>query len=256
MRARGEDDLARLAKSFNEMADSLQTQIRQLEGLSRVQQRFVSDVSHELRTPLTTIRMAADLIHDSRDGLRPRGVAGRPSCCTTSSTGSRSCWPTCSRSAGSTPARPRSTSTPIDLRGTVARAVQSAQPLADRWGSTITVHAPDGAGATPRSTRAGSSGSCATSSSTPSSTARAGRSRSPSRSTTTAVAVTVARPRRRPAPGRGGHWCSTASGGPTRPGPAPPAAPAWAWRSRSRTPGCTTAGCRRGASPARARASG
>ena len=71
MRARGEDDLAMLGKSFNEMADSLQTQIRQLEGLSRVQQRFVSDVSHELRTPLTTIRMAADLIHDSRSRFDP-----------------------------------------------------------------------------------------------------------------------------------------------------------------------------------------
>ena len=45
-------------------------------------------------------------------------------------------------------------------------------------------------------------------------------------------------------------WSSTASGGPTRRGPAPPAAPAWAWRSRSRTPGCTTAGCRPGASRA------
>jgi two-component system, OmpR family, sensor histidine kinase MtrB len=67
MPARGEDDLARLATSFNSMADSLQSQIRQLEALSRVQQRFVSDVSHELRTPLTTVRMAADLIHDSRD---------------------------------------------------------------------------------------------------------------------------------------------------------------------------------------------
>ena len=51
MRAHGEDDIARLGKSFNAMADSLQTQIRQLEDLSRVQQRFVSDVSHELRTP-------------------------------------------------------------------------------------------------------------------------------------------------------------------------------------------------------------
>jgi two-component system sensor histidine kinase MtrB len=71
MSVRGEDDLAMLGKSFNEMADSLQTQIRQLEGLSRVQQRFVSDVSHELRTPLTTIRMAADLIHDSRVGFDP-----------------------------------------------------------------------------------------------------------------------------------------------------------------------------------------
>jgi two-component system OmpR family sensor kinase len=51
----GEDDLARLARSFNHMAGSLQAQIRQLEDLSRVQRRFVSDVSHELRTPLTTI---------------------------------------------------------------------------------------------------------------------------------------------------------------------------------------------------------
>ncbi|WP_235432383.1 MtrAB system histidine kinase MtrB [Nostocoides japonicum] len=67
MPARGHDELALLAKSFNAMADSLQTQIHQLEGLSRVQQRFVSDVSHELRTPLTTIRMAADLIFDARE---------------------------------------------------------------------------------------------------------------------------------------------------------------------------------------------
>lgn len=69
MSARGHDDLALLGQSFNDMADNLQTQIRQLEGLSRVQQRFVSDVSHELRTPLTTIRMAADLLHSSRDDM-------------------------------------------------------------------------------------------------------------------------------------------------------------------------------------------
>ena len=71
MRARGEDDIAKLGKSFNAMADSLQNQIRQLEDLSQVQQRFVSDVSHELRTPLTTIRMAGDLIHDSRGDFDP-----------------------------------------------------------------------------------------------------------------------------------------------------------------------------------------
>ncbi|RKT78541.1 two-component system sensor histidine kinase MtrB [Terracoccus luteus] len=71
MRARGEDDLARLGNSFNAMAASIQQQIGQLENLSRVQQRFVSDVSHELRTPLTTIRMAADLIHDSRAHFEP-----------------------------------------------------------------------------------------------------------------------------------------------------------------------------------------
>jgi len=71
MRAHGEDDIARLGKAFNAMADSLQKQIRQLEDLSRVQQRFVSDVSHELRTPLTTIRMAGDLIHESRHDFDP-----------------------------------------------------------------------------------------------------------------------------------------------------------------------------------------
>lgn len=63
----GEDDVATLAKSFNEMADSLQHQIERLNNLSRVQQRFVSDVSHELRTPLTTIRLAGQMLFDRRD---------------------------------------------------------------------------------------------------------------------------------------------------------------------------------------------
>ncbi|MBA2551107.1 MAG: HAMP domain-containing histidine kinase [Nocardioidaceae bacterium] len=71
MHIRGEDDLARLGTSFNKMAESLQRQIRQLEELSRVQQRFVSDVSHELRTPLTTVRMAADVLHDARPSFDP-----------------------------------------------------------------------------------------------------------------------------------------------------------------------------------------
>ncbi|MFM1916830.1 MAG: hypothetical protein RJB01_345 [Actinomycetota bacterium] len=68
---RKDDDLARLARSFNEMAVSIDSQIRQLEELSRVQQRFVSDVSHELRTPLTTIRMAADVINEARASTDP-----------------------------------------------------------------------------------------------------------------------------------------------------------------------------------------
>jgi len=71
MHVRGEDDLARLGTSFNQMAASLQKQIRQLEELSRVQRRFVSDVSHELRTPLTTVRMAGDVLYDARDGFDP-----------------------------------------------------------------------------------------------------------------------------------------------------------------------------------------
>ncbi|GAA3768106.1 two-component system sensor histidine kinase MtrB [Microbacterium kribbense] len=67
----GEDELAILGRSFNAMADSIQSQINQLADLSLVQQRFVSDVSHELRTPLTTIRLAADVINDRRDEFDP-----------------------------------------------------------------------------------------------------------------------------------------------------------------------------------------
>jgi two-component system, OmpR family, sensor histidine kinase MtrB len=71
MLVRSRDDMAKLATSFNQMAGSLQRQIGQLEELSRVQQQFASDVSHELRTPLTTVRMAADVLHESRDDFDP-----------------------------------------------------------------------------------------------------------------------------------------------------------------------------------------
>jgi two-component system sensor histidine kinase MtrB len=74
LRVTGEDDLARLATSFNQMATSLQRQIRQLEELSRVQRRFVSDVSHELRTPLTTVRLAGSVLHEARSGFDPEAA--------------------------------------------------------------------------------------------------------------------------------------------------------------------------------------
>ncbi len=71
MPVRGEDDMARLAVSFNDMAESLQRQIGNLEEFGNLQRRFTSDVSHELRTPLTTVRMAADLIYDHGEDLDP-----------------------------------------------------------------------------------------------------------------------------------------------------------------------------------------
>ena len=67
----GEDEMATLAHSFNEMAASLQDQIARLEELSALQRRFVSDVSHELRTPLTTVRMAGEMIYAARDSFDP-----------------------------------------------------------------------------------------------------------------------------------------------------------------------------------------
>jgi two-component system sensor histidine kinase MtrB len=71
IKVQGTDDIARLGQSFNDMAGSLQRQIRRLEDLSRLQRRFTSDVSHELRTPLTTIRMASELLHASRAEFPP-----------------------------------------------------------------------------------------------------------------------------------------------------------------------------------------
>lgn len=71
MGATGQDELALLGRSFNNMAQNLQDQIEQLAELSRMQQRFVSDVSHELRTPLTTIRMASEVLNDARESLDP-----------------------------------------------------------------------------------------------------------------------------------------------------------------------------------------
>jgi two-component system sensor histidine kinase MtrB len=71
MPVQGEDEMARLAESYNEMASSIQSQIRQLEEFGALQRRFTSDVSHELRTPLTTVRMAADVLYASREELLP-----------------------------------------------------------------------------------------------------------------------------------------------------------------------------------------
>jgi two-component system, OmpR family, sensor histidine kinase MtrB len=71
----GADDLGTLATSFNDMADSLQDKLRELEELSKAQRQFVSDVSHELRTPMTTIRMAAEILFESREQLD--AAAGR-----------------------------------------------------------------------------------------------------------------------------------------------------------------------------------
>lgn len=58
-----------LSKGFNEMADTLQSRIQELDHLSEMQQRFVSDVSHELRTPLTTIRLVTEMLESGVEEL-------------------------------------------------------------------------------------------------------------------------------------------------------------------------------------------
>ncbi len=143
MPSRGEDDLAVLAASFNGMADSLQSQIRQLEGLSAVQQRFVSDVSHELRTPLTTIRMAVDLIHDARSSFTDASVARSAELLAGELDRFEALLADLleiSRfDAGATALDVE----PVDLRGTLATVVEAARPLFERRGSVVTIRTPD-----------------------------------------------------------------------------------------------------------------
>jgi two-component system sensor histidine kinase MtrB len=138
MTVRGEDEIARLASTFNSMAEALQAQIRQLEDLSRVQRRFVSDVSHELRTPLTTVRMAADVLHENRYQLAP--AAARSAELLQAELGrfeellaelleiSRYDAGVASLEAD-----------PLDLVSLVGRVIASTQALADRKGSTVTL---------------------------------------------------------------------------------------------------------------------
>jgi len=142
MRIKGADDLASLATSFNKMADNLQNKIKQLEELSRVQRRFVSDVSHELRTPLTTVRMAADLIHEERGTFEP-----------TVSRSAELLQDQLDRfeelladlleisrfDAGAAVLDAE----PVDLRDLVHRVVDNSQPLADRKGSDMVLDVPD-----------------------------------------------------------------------------------------------------------------
>ena len=139
MPVRGEDELATLARSFNEMAAALRTQITQLEDLSRLQQRFVSDVSHELRTPLTTIRMAADLIDsrvDSSDPAMRRSVELLVNQLDRFESMLADLLEISRIDAGSASISPETQ----DLRTLVRRVVELAEPLAEQVGTRIRVH--------------------------------------------------------------------------------------------------------------------
>lgn len=52
----GGDEVAALARSFNQMADELATRARALEASNQARRQLMADVSHELMTPLTAMR--------------------------------------------------------------------------------------------------------------------------------------------------------------------------------------------------------
>ncbi|HRE02879.1 MAG TPA: histidine kinase dimerization/phospho-acceptor domain-containing protein, partial [Ilumatobacteraceae bacterium] len=58
-------ELNRLAQSFNDMADTVQTRIER-------EAQFASDVSHELRSPITALSAAVEVLDARRDDLPER----------------------------------------------------------------------------------------------------------------------------------------------------------------------------------------
>lgn len=137
----GEDDLGRLALSFNQMAGTLQRQIRQLEELSRLQRRFTSDVSHELRTPLTTVRMASEMLHEARERFDPASARAAELLLTEVDRFEQllSDLLVISRfDAGVAVLE----SDDVDLLALTLRVVEGAQPLADKRGVRIRVIEP------------------------------------------------------------------------------------------------------------------
>jgi two-component system sensor histidine kinase MprB len=72
--ANGEDELSRLAGSFN-------TMLAALEESDRAKRQLVSDASHELRTPLTSLRTNIEVLARDRnmaDDEREKQRCGQP----------------------------------------------------------------------------------------------------------------------------------------------------------------------------------
>jgi two-component system sensor histidine kinase MtrB len=142
MEVRGEDDLARLAASFNHMAANLQRQIVRLEEMSRLQRRFTSDVSHELRTPLTTVRMAADMIFSSREDF-DAPVARSAELLQTELDRFESLLSDLLEISRFDAGFAVLDAEPTDVAQVVHRVVERICPLAERVGCGVKVHTPD-----------------------------------------------------------------------------------------------------------------
>ncbi|MEU8153068.1 ATP-binding protein [Micromonospora sp. NPDC048986] len=72
---RGADELADVARTFNDTAGTLERQVGELRRLESDARRFVADVSHELRTPLAAMTAVTDVLDEEAEHLP--GDAGR-----------------------------------------------------------------------------------------------------------------------------------------------------------------------------------
>ncbi|MEU9888739.1 HAMP domain-containing sensor histidine kinase [Sphaerisporangium sp. NPDC051011] len=75
---RGSDELAEVARTFNNTAAELERHVKQLRKMEADARRFVADVSHELRTPLAVLAAVADVLDEEAARLpEPAGRAAR-----------------------------------------------------------------------------------------------------------------------------------------------------------------------------------
>jgi two-component system, OmpR family, sensor histidine kinase MtrB len=66
---RGRDELAQVARAFNESAASLEYTVRELRRMEANARRFAADVSHELRTPIAAMTAVTDLLEEDAAAL-------------------------------------------------------------------------------------------------------------------------------------------------------------------------------------------
>jgi two-component system sensor histidine kinase MtrB len=66
---RGNDEMADLARTFNDTAAALEDHVGQLRRMEADARRFVADVSHELRTPLAAMTAVTDVLDEEAPQL-------------------------------------------------------------------------------------------------------------------------------------------------------------------------------------------